>query len=164
MKNHNDEAMHAYFNALLSESEVKPTQEDIVEENLSVNNSIFNRDLSFAPKIITDVRTEPSINKDDNWQNLQVECEFQVLFFKFSGLHFAVPLIDIAGIHALDNPLNQLLGKPNWFYGVMTHQDKLYNLVDSAQWMNMEKSGKTLNYSHYIILGNSGWGYRQLTK
>ncbi|WP_354623989.1 chemotaxis protein CheW [Psychromonas sp. MME2] len=94
----------------------------------------------------------------DEWQQLSIANEFQVLFFELAGLTFAIPLTDLGGIHKLDRSLNSLLGKPDWFAGVMTHNESLFNIVDTAKWVNPTLSSETLNYSHYVLLGSTEWG------
>lgn len=152
--------MHAYFNAMLSESnsETQLTKEAVLERDETLSAPIFSRELSFAEQEKMQLQTEEEPPQEDEWQNLQLEPEFQVLFFSLSGLNFAVPLTDLGGIHALSDSMNKLFGKPAWFSGVMTHHEKLCNIVDTAQWMNTGESANTLNYSHYILLGNSEWG------
>lgn len=170
MKNHNDEAIKNYFNSMLNEktSEDKEVLEQkVIEkppENLNVGLSALPENLVFSK---TDITTEEKValeteqlppKADTEWKNISVENEFQVLFFELSGLMFAVPLTDLGGIHHLDNSINTLFGKPDWFSGVMRHNESLFNIVDTAKWINTGESAETLNYSHYILLGATKWG------
>lgn len=172
MKNHNDQAMENYFNSMLSgssvsKSEVKPTVEKSENrlDNLQPTLSTLPETLQFSePEKNSAVKTAPvatdndRADKTDEWENLQLENEFQVLFFELSGLTFAVALTELGGIHQLDSSLNSLIGKPAWFSGVMTHNDSLFNIVDTAQWINTGESRDSLNYSHYVLLGSTDWG------
>ncbi|MFT6985352.1 MAG: purine-binding chemotaxis protein CheW [Psychromonas sp.] len=170
MKNHNDKAMESYFTSMLreesdqgSETLVNDVQEQL--ESLQPVHTVLPQTLVFSEQeemIAADAKEqlpEPvaPLKQQEEWKNLDVENEFQVLFFELAGLTFAVPLTDLGGIHHLDKSLNFLLGKPDWFSGVMTHGESLYNIVDTAKWINIEGS-KAQNYTHYILLGSTEWG------
>jgi len=87
--------------------------------------------------------------------------DFQVLFFNVSGLTVAVPLIELGGIHKIEKT-TPLMGKPDWFKGVMLHRDDKINVVDTALWVMPEKCDEklksSLNYQYIIMLNNSLWG------
>ena len=86
---------------------------------------------------------------------------FQAMFFDVAGLMIAVPLIELGGIHNVDKT-NSLVGKPDWFKGVMLHREEKINVVDTALWVMPEKCNQTLldslNYQYVIMLNNSHWG------
>jgi purine-binding chemotaxis protein CheW len=86
---------------------------------------------------------------------------FQAMFFDVAGLTIAVPLIELGGIHNT-NKTTALMGKPDWFTGVMLYRDEKINVVDTALWVMPEKCDETLkdslNYQYIIMLGNSHWG------
>ena len=158
MKNHNDEAIASYFSSMLNDTPSTQVLEKMPSETIPLNIPTMQNNLVF-PEV------EPSL--DDNkanseaekgWKNIVVENEFQVLFFELSGLTFAVPLSELGGIHHLDDSINSLIGKPPWFSGVMTNNESLFNIVDTAKWINTGESASTLSYSHYIILGATQWG------
>lgn len=168
MKNHNDKAMESYFTSMLREQSAQASEtlvNDVQEqlENLQPVHSILPQTLVFSEADVTTevMRQSPepavAIKQPEPWKNLAVEKEFQVLFFELAGLTFAVPLTDLGGIHHLDKTLNSLLGKPDWFSGVMTHGESLYNIVDTAKWIKIE-STRPIKYSHYILLGSTEWG------
>ena len=158
MKNHNDEAMTSYFNSMLKEKSSTQVLLDTPQETLNGNVSSLPENLVFSEeKTVINVESEPQ-KAESNWKNISKEKEFQALFFELSGLTFAVPLSDLGGIHHLDDSINSLFGKPSWFLGVMTHNESLFNIVDTAKWINTGKSAETLAYSHYIILGATQWG------
>ncbi len=87
--------------------------------------------------------------------------DFQALFFDVAGLTIAVPLIELGGIHKVDKTTS-LMGKPDWFKGVMLYRDEKINVVDTALWVMPEKCDETLinslNYQYIIILSDSRWG------
>lgn len=87
--------------------------------------------------------------------------EFQAMFFDVAGLTIAVPLIELGGIHKA-NKTNSLMGKPDWFKGVMLYRDEKINVVDTALWVMPEKCDETLksslNYQYIIMLNDSPWG------
>lgn len=86
---------------------------------------------------------------------------FQAMFFDVAGLVIAVPLVELGGIHNVDK-INNLMGKPPWFKGVMLHRDEQINVVDTALWVMPEKCDEalinSLNYQYVIMLSNSKWG------
>jgi purine-binding chemotaxis protein CheW len=86
---------------------------------------------------------------------------FQAMFFDVAGLTIAVPLIELGGIHNEDKTTS-LMGKPDWFTGVMLHRDEKINVVNTALWVMPEKCDETLknslNYQYIVMLGNSHWG------
>lgn len=86
---------------------------------------------------------------------------FQAMFFSVAGLTIAVPLIELGGIHN-SNKTTALMGKPDWFSGVMLHRDEKINVVDTALWVMPEKCDEalinSLDYQYIIMLGNSHWG------
>ncbi|MCP4321017.1 MAG: chemotaxis protein CheW [Alteromonadales bacterium] len=158
MKNHNDEAMANYFSSMLNETTSTQVIEKNMPETIALKVSSLPEDLVFS-ETETAIKDNNSEQKTEaTWKNIQVENEFQVLFFELSGLTFAVPLTDLGGIHHLDDSINSLIGKPPWFSGVMTHNESLFNIVDTAKWINTGESADSLAYSHYILLGATQWG------
>tara|TARA_B100000745_G_scaffold296136_1_gene241104 strand:- start:2602 stop:3384 length:783 start_codon:yes stop_codon:yes gene_type:complete len=87
--------------------------------------------------------------------------EFQALFFDVGGLTLAVPLIQLGGIHPIDN-VTPLFGKPDWFKGLI-HRDNEQNIciVDTAKWVmpeQYEAMKERLDYQYLILLENTPWG------
>ncbi|WP_241242262.1 chemotaxis protein CheW [Thalassotalea sp. G2M2-11] len=86
---------------------------------------------------------------------------FQAMFFDVAGLTIAVPLIELGGIHNVDKT-TPLMGKPEWFKGVMLHREEKINVVDTALWVMPEKCNESLlnalEYQYIIMLNNSQWG------
>jgi len=87
--------------------------------------------------------------------------DFQAMFFDVAGLIIAVPLIELGGIHKVDKT-NTLMGKPDWFKGVMLYREEKINVVDTALWVMPEKCDEklksSLNYQYIIMLNDSSWG------
>ena len=87
--------------------------------------------------------------------------DFQALFFNVAGLTVAVPLIELGGIHKIEKT-TALMGKPDWFKGVMLYRDEKINVVDTALWVMPEKCDEkvisSLNYQYVIMLSDSAWG------
>lgn len=162
MKNNNDEAMKNYFDSMLrSDSKVEslPVQE-AEDETVINNNNTLPKQLVFSEsstQVESLEQVEPKKAVDD-WENISVEDEFQVLFFEINHVTFAVPLTELGGIQELDESLNFLMGKPAWFSGVMNHHERLYNIVDTAKWLKLGADRESLQYSHYVLLGKSAWG------
>lgn len=86
---------------------------------------------------------------------------FQAMFFDVAGLTIAVPLIELGGIHKV-HKTTSLMGKPDWFKGVMLHREDKINVVDTAMWVMPEKCDEalknSLNYQYIIMLNKSSWG------
>ena len=165
MKNHNDQAMETYFNSMLSDKEsddfsdklsgLNPITPIQSEQKVSVEKDEYVDQVALLNE--RKAIAEDAIQADV-WKNLDSGNEFQVLFFELAGLTFAIPLVDLGGIHHLELPLNSLFGKPDWFYGVASKGKSLYNIVDTGKWIGSEESSDSLNYSHYILLGSTEWG------
>ncbi|WP_201294563.1 chemotaxis protein CheW [Colwellia sp. 20A7] len=87
--------------------------------------------------------------------------DFQALFFNVGGLTIAVPLVELGGIHQIEKT-TALMGKPEWYKGVMLHRDEKINVVDTALWVMPEKCDEemknSLSYQYVIMLENSAWG------
>ncbi|MDA7746362.1 chemotaxis protein CheW [Psychromonas sp.] len=171
MKNNNDEAMKNYFDSMLrSEKSVQPKVEKVatvetknefskstaLPKELVFSNSSTDTHIELATQ--KELEKQNAIEKEDEWKNIEVGNEFQALFFELNHVTFAVPLTDLGGIHHLDDTLNFLMGKPAWFSGVMTRHERLYNIVDTALWLQLGSNAKKLEYSHYVLLGNTSWG------
>ena len=152
--------MASYFSSMLNETTSTKVIEKETPETLAVNISSLPDYLVFSETETETISNEAdTVQKSEEiWKNIQVENDFQVLFFELSGLTFAVPLTDLVGIHHLDDSINSLIGKPPWFSGVMTHNESLFNIVDTAKWINSGESADSLNYSHNILLGATKWG------
>ncbi|SEK48072.1 purine-binding chemotaxis protein CheW [Colwellia chukchiensis] len=87
--------------------------------------------------------------------------DFQAMFFEVAGLMIAVPLIELGGIVSYQQA-TPLMGKPDWFKGVMLNRENKINVVDSARWVMPEKCDDKLlaqlNYQYVILLSDSLWG------
>lgn len=73
----------------------------------------------------------------DTQQDSYRQGDFQAMFFEVAGLMIAVPLIELGGIHNTDK-ITPLMGKPEWFKGVMLHRTAKVNVVDTALWVMPE--------------------------
>ena len=169
MKNNNDEALKNYFDSMLHDNtmtntvtakrtQVKEPLPDVsgLPDELVFSSSSTEKDL----KLEADEHLKVENNTDDveDWKNIDVEDEFQVLFFELNNVTFAVPLTDLGGIFHLDETLNFLMGKPKWFSGVMKSQSRLYNIVNTALWLKLDHNVENLEYTHYVALGSTSWG------
>ena len=121
---------------------------------------------TLKPKV--EIEVEPQIQTKKSLAEFKVDADkdyrkgsFQAMFFDVAGLIVAVPLIELGGIHNVDKT-NSLVGKPDWFKGVMLHREEKINVVDTALWVMPEKCDQTLidslNYQYIIMLNNSHWG------
>jgi len=161
MKNNNNDAMKDYFDSMLGNGDKKATIEEnkpeFAEPNELPEQLIFsNPTLKIQQE--PEKATSEDIEKEDEWENLIVEDQFQVLFFELNHITFAIPLTDLGGIYHLSDSLNFLMGKPAWFRGVMSHNERLYNIVDTSSWLKLDRNASDLNYTHFILLGDTPWG------
>ncbi|WP_088331511.1 chemotaxis protein CheW [Lacimicrobium sp. SS2-24] len=181
----NEGVMEAYLDALLTDD---PVIEDVqkqsvarlleqaqhqVEENLNVPEKpvVVPPVAPPEPVVVPETPSQQDIvekvqQKSADLPTKEEQAEyrqgsFQALFFKVAGLTLAVPLTELGGIHKMEKT-SALIGKPDWFTGVMLHRDEKLNVVDTAQWVMPEKYDETLaeslNYQYLIMLGDSGWG------
>jgi purine-binding chemotaxis protein CheW len=146
-----------------SKLSVSESSETTYFEPESLAGTTLPKHLVFASTEIETLSESEAMNDEveipsGEWQNINVEDEFQVLFFELNQVTFAIPLTDLGGIYPLDKTLNALPGKPSWLAGVINHSDRLYNIVDSASWLKFTHDTHELNYTHFIVLGDSSWG------
>ena len=127
------------------------------EENKTVE--IKNNTDTLSEAVIEAKHNEKAITSKNKFNHY--ENSFQAMFFDVAGLTVAVPLIELGGIHNVNN-ITSLVGKPAWFKGVMLHRDEKINIVDTAQWVMPEKCNDelllSLSYQFVIMLNNSNWG------
>ena len=119
------------------------------------------------PAIATPTTVQPSLQarkakvEQKAPEKLYRQGEFQALFFDVAGLTVAVPLTELGGIHNMGK-LNSLIGKPDWFMGVMVHREHKLNVVNTAKWVMPEKYDidleNSIEYQYIIMLDNSTWG------
>lgn len=148
-----------------------------VNANIDVKEAEFSTDKSVKErvdnKVVSDLgaiqaATEKSLATHKSRGELSVkeqksyrQGDFQALYFDVGGLTLAVPLIELGGIHLADKTTS-LMGKPEWYKGVMLYREEKINVVDTALWVMPEKCDdklkKSLNYQYIIMLNKSGWG------
>lgn len=132
----------------------------------SVNEALDNKDVAEIATIKNAPEASLVTQKSQDVFNSKSEKpyregDFQALFFEVGGLTLAVPLIELGGIHKADKTTS-LMGKPNWYKGVMLYRDEKINVVDTALWVMPEKYDdklkESLDYQYIIMLSKSGWG------
>ncbi|MBL4765522.1 MAG: chemotaxis protein CheW [Colwellia sp.] len=123
----------------------------------SVNEKLGNKDLAETALVTQKSHGDFNIKPKKSYR----QGDFQALYFDVGGLTLAVPLIELGGIHKV-NKTTPLMGKPEWFKGVMLYRDEKINVVDTALWVMPEKCDEklknSLNYQYIILLSNSNWG------
>ena len=158
--------------SLLEKTQVETkASEDIDVEPISSKNksseiqskTITNEPTLAAAKAnINEIKTRKSLGGFADSKPLSYrQGDFQAMFFEVAGLIIAVPLVELGGIHS-NNKTTPLMGKPDWFKGVMLHREEKINVVDTALWVMPEKCDQALlsalNYQYIIMLNNSEWG------
>ena len=133
----------------------KSTNEKIDSKKVTVKDNIVEKQ---PDSLVTRKSTRSIVPKKPKAYR---QGDFQALFFNVGGLTIAVPLIELGGIHNIDK-ITTLMGKPDWFKGVMLHRDEKVNVVDTALWVMPEKCDEKmknlLNYQYVIMLSESNWG------
>jgi len=101
---------------------------------------------------------EEQVVKREDWSNEQ----FQTLIFDVAGLTLAVPLVKLGGIYKIEKEPTALIGKPDWFIGLMPGHEGNISVIDTARWVMPEKYQQAedtgLDYQFIILLDNSNWG------
>ena len=154
VKNANERVMYDYLNELLhpitSIPDETPTQEkaDATESTKAISDvSVNSAAVESETHELTGEDASVSMNLSDTTLDVGASLEspapvkvatasvpeepFQALYFEVAGLTMAVPLTQLGSIHNLSER-NYLLGKPDWFDGVMVHREERYNVVDTA--------------------------------
>ncbi|MGL1955928.1 MAG: chemotaxis protein CheW [Colwellia sp.] len=173
--------MQSYLSDLLTDDEIAeviPSQSATVEnkrlekllQNVNAEITVSTQQKTVTKRtkaietkaVLTPLTTHKSSNNIVKApEKLYRQGNFQALFFSVAGLTIAVPLIELGGIHNVEKTTG-LMGKPNWFKGVMLHRDEKINVVDTALWVMPEKCDEvlknSLNYQYIIMLDNSQWG------
>lgn len=140
-----------------------PEEQALVEDGIdAVDSHSTSVELEPAePLPETEVDVEPEIEElniapETEWKNVELDDEFQALFFEVAGVTFAVPLTELGGIYQTDN-INALFGKPDWFLGIMQHRDQKYSVVDTVNWVMPEQNMGKIDYKYQIQLSESNW-------
>lgn len=96
----------------------------------------------------------------ENGRPQWAQGRFECLIFKVAGLKLAVPLVALGAIHRMDQELTPLVGRPDWFLGLLPVGDKNIRVVDSALWIMPERYNETVKdgYRFVIRLDSSDWG------
>lgn len=156
------------------EDSQKPTDSATVHVDNDVESVVLaaeTKKIHTEAQIIQQVDKEIQIEVETETSSLEVSApislqdsldeRFQALFFEVAGLTLAVPLIELGGIHEITK-IAPIIGKPDWFMGVMLRNEDKFNVVDSARWVMPEKyndeMAENLNYRFLINLGKTPWG------
>ncbi|WP_259363327.1 chemotaxis protein CheW [Colwellia sp. MB3u-4] len=148
--------------ATISQSDISNAGEQTISEKVAAKIALRQAVINPADlneKLITTGKSTDGVV--DTQQHSYRQGDFQVMFFEVAGLMIAVPLIELGGIHNTDK-ITPLMGKPDWFKGVMLHRAAKVNVVDTALWVMPEKCDEALisalNYQYIIMLNDSSWG------
>ena len=136
---------------------IKPSQANI-EPKVALRQSVE----SSSKIALNDIKTRKSLGGFEAIEQRSYrQGDFQAMFFEVAGLMIAVPLIELGGILNNDK-ITSLMGKPDWFKGVMLHREDKISVVDTARWVMPEKCDEVLisalNYQYIIMLSDSSWG------
>lgn len=156
-----DNRVEALLQNVNAELDIAPNDTSTQKDVIHNKNIIENKPAQQSPNDVILTTQKSSTGSITNTVKSYRQGEFQALFFDVAGLMIAVPLIELGGIHKVDKTTS-LMGKPDWFKGVMLYRDEKINVVDTALWVMPEKCDETLrnslNYQYIIMLSDSGWG------
>ena len=142
--------------------QVNTIHNDTISPSIKSKAAIKEPNVDINVKNVDEIKTRKSLGGFTESKPLSYrQGDFQAMFFEVAGLIVAVPLVELGGIHS-NNKATPLMGKPDWFKGVMLHRDEKINVVDTALWVMPEKCDQALlsalNYQYIIMLNNSEWG------
>ncbi|WP_220720988.1 chemotaxis protein CheW [Agarivorans litoreus] len=120
---------------------------EVIEQQAEEQEAVVQTEAALAPQ------EEPTAAE---WQNIDTDYDFQVLFFEVAGVTFGVPLTQLGGIHRISE-VSPLFGKPPWFSGIMIEREEKLSVVDTAKWV-MPNQPFEPEYKYLVMLGESAWG------
>lgn len=86
---------------------------------------------------------------------------FQTLILEIAGVKLAVPLVELGGIHAYQ-PLQHIIGKPDWYAGFVQLKGKAVNCIDGAKWLLGDTPkydpSNAEAYQYIVMLNDTNWG------
>lgn len=90
---------------------------------------------------------------------------FQALLFKVSGLTLAVPLVELSGVQEWqDGAVTPMLGKIEWYLGLMGYRGRQVPVVDTAQLvLPPDRLAKLVaeereHLGHVVFIQDGTWG------
>ena len=150
--------------SLYQENRVEQTEDIIKPSHAKIEPKVaLRKSVESSSKIAqNDIKTRKSLGGFEAIEQRSYrQGDFQAMFFEVAGLMIAVPLIELGGILNNDK-ITSLMGKPDWFKGVMLHREDKISVVDTARWVMPEKCDEALisalNYQYIIMLSDSSWG------
>lgn len=172
-----NKVMKSYLSELMTDDDIVSDNKKLEkllgtvneEENtLTTNKSEQKTEISAKVSQEDIISTDNIIVADETLQTQKSKAKenyskdnFQAMFFNVAGLIVAVPLVELGGIHTLTE-IHHLMGKPDWFKGVMLNREEKINVVDTALWVMPEKCNEELmesiDYQYIIMLNDSNWG------
>jgi len=114
--------------------------------------------------VVAETLSEPeSVPEAEPWQQGRppwAQEGFECLIFRVAGLQLAVPLVLLGQIHRLDPELTPLVGRPDWFMGLLRVGDQNVRVTDTALWVMPDRYRREFRdgYRFVIQLGDSAWG------
>ncbi|GDY24182.1 chemotaxis protein W [Agarivorans sp. Toyoura001] len=133
-----------------------PEQAPEVEEQQEAKEQIVVEEEQHVETLVDTEFQPASESVPPEWQNIETENDFQVLFFEVAGVTFGVPLTELGGIHRISE-VSPLFGKPNWFSGIMIEREQKLSVVDTAKWV-MPNQLFEPDYKYLVMLGETAWG------
>ena len=169
------DALSVYFEALLreqSEESALPTAEPQVELAPVLAPPVIA--VPIIPEVVTDtpnvteiaveIEAEVVAKPTDGSPEWAAE-PFQALLFKVAGLTLAVPLVELSGVQEWrDGAVTPMLGKIEWYLGLMQYRERQVPVVDTAQLVlppdrlaNLV-TDDTERLGHVVFIQDGTWG------
>lgn len=101
-----------------------------------------------------------SIRYTNDHYRKDLPASFPTLVFRIDDLKLALPLHLLGGIQRRDKPLTPLVGRADWFLGLMPHEPENLNVVDTGRYLLADKYRPELvdGYRYVIRIGDTAWG------
>ncbi|MCL9781827.1 chemotaxis protein CheW [Vibrio sp. S4M6] len=151
------EASDSAIEQTLEALQVDITEDDVVAVEEVVVETV---DVELETEVVSEPQTQAGDGTEQEWHNTVRSEDFQVLYFEVNAITFAVPLDELGGIHKMGE-LNHLIGRPEWYLGLLTNNENQLDVVDTARWVMAEKlhdESYKDNYQYIVMLGSSLWG------
>jgi purine-binding chemotaxis protein CheW len=130
------------------------------EQAKSVNLPSAKATIAPSEDVAAEGRLDPPADWTDEGRPVWASGRFECLLFTVAGLKLAVPLVALGSIHPVQESFTTLVGRANWFMGLMSVPERRLRVVDTGLWVMPEKYRESFreNYKYVIRLGRSNWG------
>ena len=173
------DALSVYFEALLHEPQEETLDTRPVAEPTPEIPAVLIPPVIAVPAIPEVITDTPTVADTETTVESEAEAvaqptdgspewaaePFQALLFKVSGLTLAVPLVELSGVQEWqDAGVTPMLGKIEWYLGLMQYRERQVPVVDTAQLVlppdrlaNLV-TDDTERLGHVVFIQDGTWG------